>query len=156
MRLGCDFLKERDTLERMADKIVYTGPCDALFGYSLGKLEYRTLKFVTRVEDCDNYQGNAVINYTSHEVPFTRVIEHKHFEFGTQEKTVVTEEYSARWEDGAEPYYAVNTEENNALAAKYAVLARERGYILGGRLADYRYYDMDRVIANALDAAEKI
>ncbi len=155
VRLGCDFLKER-RLEACAEKVVYTGPCDALFGFSLGKLEYRTLEFRTRVEDCENYQGNAVVNYTSHEVAFTRVIEHKHFEFGTQKKTVVTEEYPKRWEDGDEPYYAVNTRENDALAARYAAMARERGYLLGGRLADYRYYDMDAVIANALDLADKI
>ncbi len=156
VRLNCDFLKQKRELEALADRVVYTGTADSLFSFCFGKLEYRTLEFRTRVEDTENFQGNAVVNYTSHDVPYTRVIEHKHFEFGTQPKTVITEEYSKQWEEGDEPYYAVNTEKNNALAEKYATHARERGYILGGRLADYRYYDMDAVIANALKLAEEI
>ncbi len=156
VRLGCDFLKNREELEKLADKVVYTGPVDALFGYSLGKLEYRTLKFETQTLDMENYQGNAVINYTSHEVPFTRIIEHKHFEFGKQPKTVITREYPKTWEEGDEPYYSVNNQINDALAEKYISLANQKGYILGGRLADYRYYNMDAVIEKALSAAEQI
>lgn len=155
VKLGCDFLEHREELEALADKVVYTGAVDRLFNYSLGKLEYRTLEFKTRVEDTDNYQGNAVINYTSHEVAYTRVIEHKHFEFGKQPKTVVTEEYPKTWEEGDEPYYPVNNEVNDALAARYIELAKRSGYILGGRLADYRYYNMDTVIAKALALAEE-
>lgn len=156
VRLVCDFLENREELEKLADKVVYTGPVDALFGYSLGKLEYRTLKFETQTLDMENYQGNAVINYTSHEVPFTRIIEHKHFEFGKQPKTVITREYPKTWEEGDEPYYSVNNQINDALAEKYISLANQKGYILGGRLADYRYYNMDAVIEKALSAAEQI
>lgn len=156
VRLNCDFLKERERLENAAKQTVYTGAPDALFGFKEGKLAYRTLEFKTRVLDTDNFQGNAVINYTSHEAPFTRIIEHKHFEFGTQPKTVVTEEYSKTWEEGDEPYYPVNDEANDALAEKYAALAKGKGYILGGRLADYKYYNMDAVIEKALALAEEI
>ena len=104
----------------------------------------------------DNYQGNAVVNYTSHAQPYTRIIEHKHFEFGAQPKTVISREYPLEWKDGSEPFYPVNDQKNNALAAEYARMAAEKGYILGGRLADYKYYDMDKVIANALALADKI
>lgn len=156
VKLNCDFLEHRDELEALADKIVYTGATDRLFGYCLGKLEYRTLEFKTEVLDTENYQGNAVINYTSHEVPFTRIIEHKHFEFGKQPKTVITKEYPKTWEEGCEPYYSVNNGENDSLAEKYKAMASEEGYILGGRLADYRYYNMDTVIEKALEMCEKL
>lgn len=135
-------------------KIVYTGMLDEYFNYSLGHLEYRSLRFETeQMPQCDNYQGNAVVNYTEREVPYTRVIEHKHFEFGTQPGTVITREYPAEWREGDEPYYPVNDERNSALLKKYQELASGRPHIIfGGRLGQYRYYDMDKVIAAALDA----
>mgnify|MGYP002509787861 FL=1 len=135
-------------------KIVYTGMLDEYFNYSLGHLEYRSLRFETeQMPQCDNYQGNAVVNYTEREVPYTRVIEHKHFEFGTQPGTVITREYPAEWREGDEPYYPVNDERNSALLKKYQELASGRPHIVfGGRLGQYRYYDMDKVIAAALDA----
>ena len=156
VKLNCDFIENRTELEKLADKIVYTGAADRLFGYACGKLEYRTLRFETEVLDVENFQGNAVVNYTSHEVPFTRIIEHKHFEFGSQSKTVITREYPDEWRDGCEPFYPVNDEKNNALAAVYAEKAVKAGYILGGRLADYKYYDMDKVILNALELAARL
>ncbi len=135
-------------------KVVYTGMLDEYFDYSLGHLEYRSLRFETeQMPQCDNYQGNAVVNYTEREVPYTRVIEHKHFEFGTQLGTVITREYPAEWREGDEPYYPVNDERNSALLKKYQELASGRPHIVfGGRLGQYRYYDMDKVIAAALDA----
>lgn len=156
VQLNCDFFADRQRLESIADKVVYTGALDALFDYSLGALEFRSLRFETEVLDTDNYQGNAVVNYTSHEVAYTRIIEHKHFEFGAQPKTVITKEYSQTWAKGGEPYYPLNDDKNNTLAAKYIAMARQAGYILGGRLADYKYYDMDKVIKNALLLAESI
>ncbi len=156
VRLNCDYLKNREELDKLADKVVYTGAVDALSDSCLGNLEYRTLEFRTQILDESNFQGNAVVNYTSHEVPYTRIIEHKHFEFGKQPKTVITREYPKTWEAGDEPYYAVNNSENDALAEKYIAMAKEKGYILGGRLADYRYYNMDKVIENALKTAEEI
>lgn len=156
VKLNCDYTEHREELEGIAEKTVYTGALDRLFDYCFGKLEYRSLEFRTEILDTENYQGNAVINYTSHEVPFTRIIEHKHFEFGKQPKTVITREYSKTWEDGAEPYYSVNNAVNDALAAKYTALAVEKGYILGGRLADYKYYNMDAVIEKALALSEQI
>ncbi len=135
-------------------KVVYTGMLDEYFDYSLGHLEYRSLRFETeQMPQCDNYQGNAVVNYTEREVPYTRVIEHKHFEFGTQQGTVITREYPAEWREGDEPYYPVNDERNSALLKKNQELASGRPHIVfGGRLGQYRYYDMDKVIAAALDA----
>ena len=156
VELNCDFFANRQRLESIADKVVYTGPIDALFGYKLGKLEFRTLKFETETLNTDNFQGNAVVNYTSHEVAYTRIIEHKHFEFGNQPKTVITKEYPQAWTQGSEPYYPVNDDRNNDLANKYVAMAREQGYITGGRLADYKYYDMDKVIQKALLLAEQI
>ena len=141
---------------QIADKLIYTGAVDEYFGYSLGKLDWRTVSFKTRVEDCANYQGNAVVNYTSHNEPYTRVIEHKHFEmFGLEvydcPKTVVSEEYSTEYKDGMEPYYPVNDDRNNALAEEYRKLAeREEGVIFGGRLGQYKYYDMAPVIEQVL------
>ena len=135
---------------------MYTGTIDSYFDYCFGKLQYRSLRFETEVLDCDNYQGNAVINYTDRETPYTRIIEHKHFEFGTQEKTVITREYPAEWTEGMEPYYPVNDERNQELYKKYAELAgKEKSVIFGGRLAEYRYYDMDKVIESALSCVKK-
>ncbi|MBD5485452.1 MAG: UDP-galactopyranose mutase [Lachnospiraceae bacterium] len=137
-------------------KVVYTGMMDEYFDYCLGHLEYRSLRFETEeLPECDNYQGNAVVNYTEREVPYTRIIEHKHFEFGTQPGTVITQEYPAQWQEGDEPYYPVNNERNDALFARYCELAAaKRHVIFGGRLGQYRYYDMDKVIAAALCAVE--
>ena len=156
VRTGVDYLKERETYECAARKIVFTGMIDEYYGYRLGALEYRSVRFETEVLDCDNYQGNAVVNYTDREVPYTRVIEHKHFEFGTQKKTVISREYSSEWKVGDEPYYPVNDEKNSVLYEKYASLAAgEDNVIFGGRLGAYRYYDMDKVIASALELADR-
>lgn len=137
-------------------KVVYTGMLDEYFGYRLGHLEYRSLRFETEtLPECDNYQGNAVVNYTEREVPYTRIIEHKHFEFGVQHGTVVTREYPASWQEGDEPYYPVNDDRNNALFAEYQKLAQKTGHVIfGGRLGQYKYYDMDKVIGAALEAVE--
>lgn len=139
------------------DKLVYTGPVDEYFDYALGHLEYRSLRFEEEeLPEEDNYQGNAVVNYTEREIPYTRIIEHKHFTFGKGPGTVITREYPAEWKPGDEPYYPVNNEKNNALAAQYKELAaKEKNVIFGGRLGQYQYYDMDKVIAAALDAVEK-
>ena len=147
----CGLSGDRENLNALAEKVVYTGPVDAYFGYKLGALQYRSVRFETEVLDTDNYQGNAVVNYTDVETPYTRIIEHKHFEFGTQPKTVISREYSAEWKPGDEPYYPVNDEKNQALYQQYAALAeKEEHVIFGGRLAEYKYYDMDKVIASAL------
>ena len=151
------FQSEYRNWKEYADKLVYTGVIDEYFGYSLGKLDWRTVSFKTRVEDTPNYQGNAVVNYTSHEIPYTRVIEHKHFEMFGQEvydcpKTVISEEYSTEYEEGMEPYYPVNDERNNLLAEKYRALAKqEENVIFGGRLAQYKYYDMAPIIELVLE-----
>ena len=152
VRLGVDYLAGKAELDKLADRVVYTGPVDAYFGYKLGALQYRSVRFETETLDTDNYQGNAVVNYTDAETPYTRIIEHKHFEFGTQPKTVISREYSAEWKPGDEPYYPVNDEKNGALYAEYRKLAdAEPGVIFGGRLGEYKYYDMDKVIEAALD-----
>lgn len=151
------FQSEYRNWKEYADKLVYTGAIDEYFGYSLGKLDWRTVSFKTRVEDTPNYQGNAVVNYTSHEVPYTRVIEHKHFEMFGQEvydcpKTVISEEYSMEYKEGMEPYYPVNDERNNLLAEKYRTLAsQEKNVIFGGRLAQYKYFDMAPIIEQVLE-----
>lgn len=146
-----DFLDDPDTYRAMADTVIYTGTIDSYFQYQFGKLEYRSVRFESEVLDEENHQGVAVVNYTDRETPYTRMIEHKHFEFGTQPKTVVTREYSATWADGMEPYYPVNDQKNQALYEQYAALAaQEKNTLFGGRLAQYRYYDMDKVIAEAL------
>ena len=156
VELGVDYLARKAELDKLADQIVYTGPVDAYFDYKLGALQYRSVRFETEVLDTDNYQGNAVVNYTDAETPYTRIIEHKHFEFGTQPKTVISREYSAEWKKGDEPYYPVNDEKNGALYAAYKQLAdAEPGVIFGGRLGEYKYYDMDKVIEAALSVAEK-
>lgn len=148
-----EFIKDN---EGIADKVLFTGMIDEYYDFCYGHLEYRTVRFETEVLDCDNYQGNAVVNYTDREVPYTRIIEHKHFEFGKQEKTIISREYSTEWEPGMEPYYPVNNERNNDLFEKYKALAdKEEKVIFGGRLGNYKYYDMDKVIIAALEAVEK-
>ena len=156
VRLNTDYLQNRAALDALAKKTVYTGPIDAYFGFRLGALEYRSVRFETEILDTDNFQGNAVVNYTDRETPFTRIIEHKWFDPAQQEKTVISREYSAEWKAGEEPYYPINDEKNAALYGQYRALAAgEERVIFGGRLAEYRYYDMDAVIASALQAAEK-
>lgn len=156
VRLNVDYFENRSELDALADKVLFTGMIDEYYGYRYGELEYRSLRFETETLDCENYQGNAVVNYTEYEVPYTRVIEHKHFEFGTQPKTVVTREYPATWKKGDEPYYPVNNERNDALYAKYKALAEAEGNVIfGGRLGMYKYYDMDDTIAAALALCEK-
>ena len=152
VRLNCDFFENRNELEDMADKIVFTGEIDKYYNYSLGELEYRSLRFETEVLDEENYQGNAVVNYTDYETPYTRIIEHKHFEFGTQPKTVITREYPDKWTKEKIPYYPINDEKNNKLYEEYKKLAeKENKVIFGGRLGQYKYYDMDDVIMSALE-----
>ena len=152
VRLGTDYLKDREAYNELADKVVFTGMIDEYFDYCYGQLEYRSLRFETEVLDTPNYQGNAVVNYTEYEIPYTRIIEHKHFEFGTQDKTVITREYPAKWEKGDEPYYPMNDDKNNELFIKYRALAdSEENVIFGGRLGEYKYYDMHQVIRRALD-----
>ena len=156
VKLGTDYLKERETYKDMADRIVFTGMIDEYFDYILGALEYRSVRFETEVLDCPNYQGNAVVNYTEREVPYTRIIEHKHFEFSTSDKTVMSREYSSEWKVWDEPYYPVNDERNSSLYEKYKELAeKEKRVVFGGRLGAYKYYDMDKVILAALELAEK-
>ena len=163
VRLNTDYLEQKEALDRLAETVVYTGPIDAYFGYSLGALEYRSVRFETEVLDIPNFQGNAAVNYTDRETPWTRIIEHKWFEFGKDEqgqdlpKTVISREYSSEWKPGDEPYYPVNDEKNGALYAEYKKLAdAEQNVIFGGRLAEYRYYDMDAVIASALQKSEEV
>jgi UDP-galactopyranose mutase len=163
VRLNTDYLEQKEELDRLAETVVYTGPIDAYFGYSLGALEYRSVRFETEVLDIPNFQGNAAVNYTDRETPWTRIIEHKWFEFGKDEqgldlpKTVISREYSSEWKPGDEPYYPVNDEKNGALYAEYKKLAdAEQNVIFGGRLAEYRYYDMDAVIASALKKSEEV
>ena len=156
VRLGVDYLEHKAELDKLAGKVVYTGPIDAYFGFQLGYLQYRSVRFETEVLDMPNFQGNAAVNYTDRETPWTRIIEHKHFEFGTQPKTVISREYSSEWKPGDEPYYPVNDERNNRLYAQYQQLAdAEENVIFGGRLGEYKYYDMDAVIAAALNMSEK-
>ncbi len=155
VRLGVDYLEDKAAWDALADRVVYTGPIDRYFDYCFGPLEYRSVRFETQVLDMPNYQGNAVVNYTDRETPYTRVIEHKHFEFGTQPKTVISREYSSEWKLGDEPYYPVNDEKNRELYERYrALVDKEEHVIFGGRLGEYKYYDMDAVIARALALAE--
>ena len=157
VRLNMDYLEQKEALDALADKVLYTGPIDAYFGYKLGNLEYRSVRFETEVLDKPNFQGNAAVNYTDRETPWTRIIEHKWFEFGTQPKTVISREYSSEWKPGDEPYYPVNDEKNSKLYAEYKKLAdAEQKVIFGGRLGEYKYYDMDAVIGAALECAEKV
>lgn len=156
VELNTDFFAHKEDLLSQFDKVVYTGTIDQYYDYQFGELEYRSLKFETEVLDMENYQGNAVVNYTDKEHPYTRIIEHKHFEYGTQPKTVVTKEYPQDWHRGDEPYYPVNDDRNGKLYHQYSALAKQDEQIIfGGRLGSYRYYNMDQVIAAALYAAKK-
>lgn len=161
VRLETDYFSNRDAFDAMAEKCVFTGMIDEYFDKCFGELEYRSLRFETEELNMENFQGNAVVNYTEYEVPYTRIIEHKHFEFGCQNgtvnpKTVITREYSAKWESGDEPYYPMNDEKNNALYRKYQDLAeKKKNVIFGGRLGMYKYYDMHQVIAEALKTARR-
>ena len=152
VRLGVDYFDFIKENPGVAGKTIYTGNIDEFFGYTLGVLQYRSVRFETEVIDCENWQGNAVVNYTEREVPFTRIIEHKHFEFGRQAKTVISREYSSEWKIGVDPYYPINDEKNGVLYAQYRELAATvPNVIFGGRLGEYKYYDMDKVIASALE-----
>lgn len=162
VRLGEDYLQQKDEYDSIADRVIYTGAIDAYFNFAIGHLEYRSVRFDTEVLDRPNYQGNAAVNYTDVETPWTRIIEHKWFEFGKDEqgndlpKTVISREYSSEWKPGDEPYYPVNDEKNGALYSEYKKMAdKEDKVVFGGRLGEYRYYDMDAVIASALDMCEK-
>ncbi|MBR3231110.1 MAG: UDP-galactopyranose mutase [Lachnospiraceae bacterium] len=162
VRLGVDYLENKEELDKLADKVIYTGPIDAYFGFSLGNLEYRSVRFENEILDIPNFQGNAAVNYTDRETPWTRIIEHKWFEFGRDDegrdipKTVISREYSSEWKPGDEPYYPVNDEKNGALYRAYREMAdREEHVIFGGRLGEYKYYDMDQVIAAALEMCRK-
>ncbi|MBE6951084.1 MAG: UDP-galactopyranose mutase [Ruminococcaceae bacterium] len=157
VRLNVDYLANKEELDALADKVIYTGPIDAYFDYKLGNLEYRSVRFETEVLDKPNFQGNAAVNYTDRETPWTRIIEHKWFEFGNQPKTVISREYSSEWKPGDEPYYPVNDERNGALYQQYKALAdAEQKVIFGGRLGEYKYYDMDAVIASALEKCAEL
>ena len=163
VRLGVDYLEHKAELDKLAEAVVYTGPIDAYFGYKLGYLEYRSVRFETELLDKPNFQGNAAVNYTDRETPWTRIIEHKWFEFGKDEqgndlpKTVISCEYSSEWKPGDEPYYPVNDEKNSALYAEYKKLAdAEKNVTFGGRLAEYKYYDMDQVVAEALNKCRDV
>lgn len=155
VRLNCDYLKHRDELNAIAKKIIYTGMIDEYFDYCYGELEYRSLRFVTEILNMDNFQGNAVVNYTDADVPYTRIIEHKHFEYGTQDSTIITKEYPKTWKRGDEPFYPINNEKNNILYSKYLTLAKqEKNVVFGGRLGMYRYFDMHNIIERSLECAK--
>lgn len=158
VRLSTDYFEHKAELDALADKVIYTGEIDRYYDYKYGHLQYRTVSFETELlEGVSNYQGNAVVNYTDSETPFTRIIEHKHFEFGNQPDTVISKEFSKEWQPGDEPYYPVNDDRNSELYAKYKTLAdAEKNVIFGGRLAEYKYYDMHKVIESAMDMMEKI
>lgn len=154
---SADYLENREHYDSLGETVVYTGTIDAFYGYRFGKLEYRSLRFESQVLDRENHQGVAVVNYTDRDTPYTRVIEHKHFEFGTQPKTVITREYPVSWQEGMEPYYPVNDQKNQELYQQYEELARAESHVLfGGRLGEYKYYDMDKVIESAMKRAEEI
>ena len=156
VRLNTDFLKEKECFESMAKKIIFTGPIDAYFNYTFGPLNYRSVRFETEILDTENYQGVAVVNYNEREVPFTRIIEHKHFAFGKQPSTVISREYPSEWKLGVEPYYPVNDKENNALYERYKALASQQEKVhFAGRLGQYKYFDMDKVIDEALTFAKQ-
>ena len=166
VKLNTDFFENREEFEKIADKIVFTGPIDKFYNYQFGELEYRSLRFETEVKEIENYQGNAVVNYTEYEIPYTRIIEHKHFEYGpslgkiaegeAKEKTIITREYPDKWVQGKEPYYPINNDRNNEIYGKYKELAdKEKNVIFGGRLGEYKYYDMHKVIERALDVVKE-
>ena len=157
VRLNTNYLDNKEEYKNIAKTVVYTGPIDEYFGFSMGHLQYRSVRFETKTLDTDNFQGNAVVNYTDGDTPYTRIIEHKHFEFGGGDKTVISYEYSAEWKPGDEPYYPVNDQKNSELYEQYKLLAeKEDGVIFGGRLGEYKYYDMDKVILSALNKIETI
>ena len=157
VKLNINFFEHKEELEKIADKILFTGMIDEFYGYKYGVLEYRSLRFETEILNEENYQGNAVVNYTDRETPYTRIIEHKHFEYGNQDKTVITKEYPLDWKIGDEPYYPINNNRNDSIFNKYKELAeKEEKYIFGGRLADYKYYDMHHVIRAALNKIEEV
>ena len=157
VRLNTNYLDNKEEYKNIAKTVVYTGPIDEYFGYSKGHLQYRSVRFEPKTLDTDNFQGNAVVNYTDGDTPYTRIIEHKHFEFGGGDKTVISYEYSAEWKPGDEPYYPVNDQKNSELYEQYKLLAeKEDGVIFGGRLGEYKYYDMDKVILSALNKIETI
>src|SRR5690606_37633077 len=156
VRLGVDYFKEKASLDQLATKVLYTGPIDQFYNYEFGVLGYRSLRFEHEVLNLENYQGNAVINYTDRETPFTRIIEHKHFEFGKQPKTVITKEYPDQFRLGKEMYYPINDDQNNEIYKQYKEKAdKETKYLFGGRLAEYKYYDMNAVIVSALSMVKK-
>lgn len=156
VKINCNYFDKKEEYNEMAKKVVYTGMIDEFYNFKLGNLEYRTVKFEDERLDVENYQGNAVVNYTSKDVPYTRIIEHKHFEFGQQDFTIISKEYSVEWQPGMEPYYPVNNDDNNELFEKYKKLAdNEEKVIFGGRLGNYKYYDMDKVIEAALELAKE-
>lgn len=157
VRLNCDFFKEKEELSKISKNIIYTGPIDQYYAYCYGPLEYRSIRFETEVLNQSNFQGNAVINYTDYDIPYTRIIEHKHFEFDTNSpQTVISKEYSSAWKLGDEPYYPVNDEKNNSIYQKYRELSlKENNVYFGGRLGQYRYYDMDDVIKAALELVKE-
>lgn len=156
VKLDTDFFKNRKEFENLANKVVFTGMIDEFYDYKFGTLEYRSLRFEHETLEEENYQGNAVVNYTEYEIPYTRIIEHKHFEYGNQAKTVITREYPATWNKGDEPYYPINNDRNNDMYIKYKELAdKEENVIFGGRLAEYKYYDMHNVIEQALNSVKK-
>ena len=157
VKLNYDYFEHREELDNIANKTIFTGQIDKYYDYKFGELEYRSLRFETEILDMQNYQGNAVVNYTEYEIPYTRIIEHKHFEFDTTSpKTIVTKEYPDSWNKEKEPYYTINNERNNKLYEKYAELAsKDDKVIFGGRLGSYKYYDMDKVILEALNTVNK-
>lgn len=156
VRLNCNYFEHKKELENIAEKIIFTGPIDEYYNYCFGELEYRSVRFEIEVLDTENYQGNAVINYTEYQIPYTRIIEHKHFEFGMQSKTVISREYSDIWNREKEPYYPINDKKNNELYQKYKKLAdNNKKVIFGGRLGEYKYYDMDSTIVSALEKCKR-
>ncbi len=157
IQLETDYLEIRDHIDRMAETIIYTGAIDSYFNYCYGELGYRSLRFETEIIETDNYQGVAVVNYTDVDVPYTRIIEHKHFEYGDQPVTVITREYPEEWNHNADPYYPINDDKNNALYRKYRQLAdKEKGVVFGGRLGSYQYFDMQDTVKAALKLAKSI
>ena len=156
VRLNYDYFDHREEVNQMADKIIFTGPIDKFYDYQFGKLEYRSLRFETEILNTSNYQGNAVVNYTEYEVPYTRIIEHKHFDFVDTDKTIITREYPDKWDKDKEPYYTINDEKNTSLYNKYKELSEKNNKVIfGGRLGQYKYFDMDKVIKEALDCVRK-
>lgn len=156
VKLNTDFFEDRNHYSSLADNIIYTGPIDSYFDYKFGKLDYRTVSFESEIKNIENYQGNAVINYTEKSVPYTRIIEHKHFDYVDVDKTVITKEYPSEWQEGDEPYYPVNDDKNMLIYKKYRSLAKESDVIFGGRLAEYKYYDMHQVIRSALNMVKDL